>query len=133
MSHSYNSDNINYYWDFGSEASPQYSALNDPTVIYQEKGSHDVNLIVCNGAIDSNPSYCNETTRENYIYILDDVDVTSEGIKQDFSQLKMDLFQKMMDGILFHKKTKKHGKLQLLQHGTMKHQFVLEVDILAMN
>ncbi len=85
ISHSYNSDNINYYWDFGSGASPQYSSEANPTVIYQEKGSHDVNLIVCNGSIDLSPSYCNETTRENYIYILDDVDVTSEGIKQNFS------------------------------------------------
>ncbi len=83
VSHSYNSENIVYSWDFGTGADPQYSAEANPTVIYQEKGSHNVSLTVCSG--NSN-NYCNEITRENYIYILDDVSVTSDlGIKQDFA------------------------------------------------
>ncbi len=86
ISHSYNSENINYYWDFGAGASPQYAYDPNPTVIYQEKGSHDVKLTVCNGSINDEVSYCNEINRENYIYILDDVDVSTEmGIKQDFA------------------------------------------------
>lgn len=86
MSHSYNSENINYYWDFGAGANPQYSYDANPTVVYQEKGSHDVSLTVCAGSINDEPSYCNEINRENYIYILDDVSVDSNnGIKQDFA------------------------------------------------
>jgi len=86
MSHSYNSENINYYWDFGAGANPQYAYDPNPTVVYQEKGSHDVKLTVCNGSINDEVSYCNEINRENYIYILDDVDVTTDiGIKQDFA------------------------------------------------
>jgi len=83
VSHSYNSENIVYSWDFGLGATPQYSAEANPTVSYQEKGSHNVSLTVCSG---NDNSYCNEITRENYIYILDDVSVTSDiGIKQDFA------------------------------------------------
>ena len=83
VSHSYNSENIVYSWDFGPGATPQYSAEANPTVSYQEKGSHNVSLTVCSG---NDNSYCNEITRENYIYILDDVSVTSDiGIKQDFA------------------------------------------------
>ena len=83
ISHSYNSENIVYSWDFGTGANPQYSAEANPTVSYQEKGSHNVSLTVCSG---NDNSYCNEITRENYIYILDDVSVASDvGIGQDFA------------------------------------------------
>ncbi len=93
ISHSYNSDDIYYYWDFGTGADPQYAYGANPTVIYQEKGSHDVSLTVCSGSINNEPSYCNEINRENYIYILDDVSVNSEaGIKQDFAPSENGVF-----------------------------------------
>ena len=84
--HTYNSANIYYRWDFGPGAIPQESYDPNPIVSYIEKGSHDVTLQVCNGPLNDENSYCNEITRENYIYILDDVSVTSDnGIKQDFA------------------------------------------------
>ena len=85
MSHAYNSDVIYYSWDFGAGASPQYSFDANPVVQYIEKGSHDVILKVCNGPLNDENSYCNEINRENYIYILDDIIVSDEGIKQDFA------------------------------------------------
>ena len=84
-SFAYNSDNIYYSWDFGAGANPQYSYDPNPIVVYEEKGSYSVKLTVCNGPLGDENSFCNEVTRENYIYILDDVTVASDtGIKQDF-------------------------------------------------
>ena len=84
--YTYNSDNVYYRWDFGPGAIPQESYDSNPIVSYIEKGSHDVTLQVCNGPLNNENSYCNEITRENYIYILDDISVTSDnGIKQDFA------------------------------------------------
>ena len=81
--YSYNGDNIYYYWDFGSGASPQFSNEKNPSVTYNEKGTHDVTLTVCSGPIDNNDSFCREITREDYMYILDDVMVGDSGIKQN--------------------------------------------------
>ena len=89
----YNSDQIYYYWDFGLGAVPQTSYDANPSVTYIEKGSHSVSLTVCNGSITDENSFCNELTRENYIYILDDVVVSNEdGISQNFAPSESGVF-----------------------------------------
>ena len=84
-SHAYNSDNIYYYWNFGEGATPQFSSLENPTVIYNDYGSHDVTLEVCNGSISDESTICNQLTRQNYIYILDALEVDDNGVTQNFN------------------------------------------------
>ena len=81
----HNSDQIYYYWTFGEGANPQTSTLSNPVVIYNDYGSHDVTLNVCNGSILDENTVCNQLTRENYIYILDAVEVDDSGMNQNFT------------------------------------------------
>ena len=80
----HNSDQVYYYWNFGEGANPQFSSAANPTVTYNEYGSHDVTLEVCNGSILEESSVCNQLTRQNYIYILDEIEVEDSGINQNF-------------------------------------------------
>jgi len=82
-SYTYNSDNTYYYWNFGEGAMPAISTLENPTVTYNDYGPHNVTLKVCNGP--ESDEQCRELTRDNYIYILDDVEVGNDGINQNFN------------------------------------------------
>ena len=82
-SYAYNSDNVYHYWTFGEGANPSSSTLENPTVTYNDYGPHNVTLQVCNGP--QSDGQCRELTRDNYIYILDDVEVGNDGINQNFN------------------------------------------------
>ena len=79
-----NSNNSTPYWNFGEGANPQFSSAANPTVTYNEYGSHGVTLEVCNGSILEESSACNQLTRQNYIYILDEIEVEESGVNQNF-------------------------------------------------
>ena len=70
--YNYRTENITYNWTFEG-GTPQSSSFKNPTVEYLQPGNYDVTLTTCNG------DNCNEKVLYDYITILSETDVLSEG------------------------------------------------------
>ena len=70
--YNYRTENITYNWTFEG-GTPQSSSFKNPTVEYLEPGNYDVTLTTCNG------DNCNEKVLYDYITILSETNVLSEG------------------------------------------------------